>query len=73
MKKCGELTYTDAHYRSGPGRGELWYSNREEMERCLAEMDGYEIYGKKIRLIQWVSYKILQISQIFNFTIVRKY
>ena len=73
MRKCGEVTYTDAHYRSGEGRGEVCYSNREEMERCLFEMDGHEINEQKIRVFEWVSYKLLQISQIFNFTIVRKY
>jgi len=52
MRKCGEVTYTDAHYRSGEGRGEVCYSTREDMERCLDEMDGFEINGKKIRVSQ---------------------
>ena len=70
MRKCGEVTYTDAHYRSGEGRGEVCYSNREEMERCLDEMDGYEINGKQIRLSQGVSNRLFT---IFPFTIARLY
>ena len=58
MKKCGKVTYTDAHYRSGQGKGKVWYEKKEEMEKCLAEMDGYEIHGKKIRVRQLVSYKL---------------
>ena len=46
MRKCGEVTYTDAHYRSGEGRGEVCFSDREGMERCLDEMDGHEINQK---------------------------
>lgn len=50
MRKCGEVTYTDAHYRSGDGRGEVCFANREEQERCLDEMEGFEINGKQIRV-----------------------
>ena len=69
MKRCGEVTFTDV----GIGHGKVCFSNREEMERCLFEMDGHEINEQKIRVFEWVSYKLLQISQIFNLTIVMKY
>ena len=32
-RKYGEVTYTDAHFRSGEGRGEVCFSERSEMEK----------------------------------------
>ena len=64
MRKCGEVTYTDAHYRSGEGRGEVCYASREEMERCLDEMDGFEINGKQIRVSQGVKALLFMASLI---------
>ena len=56
MRKCGEVTYTDAHYRSGDGRGEVCFETREDQERCLDEMDGFDINGKQIRVSRGVRY-----------------
>lgn len=55
MRKCGEVTYTDAHYRSGEGRGEVCFASREDQDRCLDEMDGFEINQKKIHVSRGVS------------------
>ena len=32
-RKFGEVTYTDAHFRSGEGRGEVCFEAREDMEK----------------------------------------
>ena len=32
-RKYGEVTYTDAHFRSGEGRGEVCFAEREDMEK----------------------------------------
>jgi len=49
-RKFGEVTYTDAHFRSGEGRGEVCFEAREDMEKALDEMDGEEIMGKRVKV-----------------------
>lgn len=50
MRRAGEVTYADAHYRSGEGRGEVCYATRDDMDQCLDTMDGFEINQKPIRV-----------------------
>jgi len=49
-RKYGEVTYTDAHFRSGEGRGEVCFSERSDMERALDELDGADIMGKAVKV-----------------------
>ena len=46
FRKFGEVTYTDAHYRSGDGRGEVCFATREDQDRCLDEAEGMDINGR---------------------------
>ena len=55
MRKCGEVTYTDAHYRSGEGKGEVCFATRDDQDCCMKEMEGFEINGKKISVSRGVS------------------
>jgi len=50
MRRAGEVTYADAHFRSGDGRGEVCFATRADMRRCLDTMDGFEINQKAIRV-----------------------
>lgn len=52
FRKFGEVTYTDAHYRSGDGRGEVCFATREEQDRCLDEAEGMDINGRSNRSIR---------------------
>jgi len=52
FRKAGEVTYTDAHFRSGEGRGEVCYATRRDMENALDIMDDFEINGKRVRVSQ---------------------
>jgi arginine/serine-rich splicing factor 4/5/6 len=49
-RKYGEVTYTDAHFRSGEGRGEVCFVERADMDKALEEMDGEEIMGKRVKV-----------------------
>jgi|ERR1719476_1097866 len=48
FRKCGKVTYTDAHQRIGEGRGEVCFDSPEDLKHALKEMDGFEINGRKI-------------------------
>jgi arginine/serine-rich splicing factor 4/5/6 len=48
FRKCGKVTYTDAHQRIGEGRGEVCFDSSEDLKHALKEMDGFEINGRKI-------------------------
>lgn len=50
FRKCGEVTYTDAHYRMGEGRGEVCFETRDGMEKAMKDLNGEEINGKRIKL-----------------------
>lgn len=50
MRRAGEVTYTDAHFRSGEGRGEVCFSNERDMKNCIEMMNGFEIKEKIIRV-----------------------
>ena len=50
FRKCGKVTYTDAHQRIGSGRGEVCFDSADDLKVALKEMNGYEINGKKIEL-----------------------
>ena len=32
-RKYGEVTYTDAHFRTGEGRGEVCFAERDDLEK----------------------------------------
>ena len=40
-RKFGEVTYTDAHFRSGEGKGEVCFAERGDMERGKFDNDAY--------------------------------
>ena len=48
FRKCGTVTYTDAHYRMGQNRGEVCFEREEELKRALKDFDGYELNGREI-------------------------
>lgn len=50
MRRAGEVTYVDAHNRSGRGRGECCFGTRDIMLKAKDELDGFEINGKRIEL-----------------------
>jgi len=49
-RKYGEVTYTDAHFRTGEGKGEVCFAERDDLEKALDEMDGTEIMGKRVQV-----------------------
>ena len=50
MRKVGEVTYTDAHVRSGEGKGEVCFKDRKGLYRAMKKLDKTKVAGKKIRL-----------------------
>merc|ERR1711937_73 len=52
FRKCGKVTYTDAHQRIGEGRGEVCFDSADDLRAALKEMDGFEINGKKISVFK---------------------
>ena len=64
FRKFGEVTYTDAHYRSGDGRGEVCFATREEQDRCLDEAEGMDINGRSNQSILSAIFKVLLFSGI---------
>jgi len=48
FRKCGTVTYTDAHYRMGQNRGEVCFEREDELKRALKDFDGYELNGREI-------------------------
>merc|ERR1712035_49065 len=52
FRKCGKVTYTDAHQRIGSGRGEVCFDSAEDLKVALKEMNGYEINGRKIEVFK---------------------
>ncbi|XP_056129335.1 serine/arginine-rich splicing factor 6-like [Lampris incognitus] len=51
MRQAGEVTYADAHKRSA-NEGVIEFRSYSDMKRALDELDGTDINGKKIRLIE---------------------
>merc|ERR1712117_51894 len=52
FRKCGKVTYTDAHQRIGEGRGEVCFDSADDLKAALKEMNGFEINGKKIEVFK---------------------
>merc|ERR1712117_650744 len=42
FRKCGKVTYTDAHQRIGEGRGEVCFDSADDLKAALKEMNGFE-------------------------------
>ena len=34
-RKYGEVTYTDAHFRTGEGKGEVCFAERDDLEKGI--------------------------------------
>ena len=52
FRKCGKVTYTDAHQRIGSGRGEVCFDTADDLKTALKEMNGFDINGKKIEVFK---------------------
>merc|ERR1711997_1374313 len=52
FRKCGKVTYTDAHQRIGSGRGEVCFDSADDLKQALKEMNGFEINGRKIEVFK---------------------
>ncbi|CBY09430.1 unnamed protein product [Oikopleura dioica] len=50
MRRAGEVTYTDAHVRSGEGNGEVCFKDRKGLYRAMQKLNSTRLGGKKIRL-----------------------
>lgn len=52
FRKCGKVTYTDAHQRIGEGRGEVCFDSADDLKHALKEMQGFDINGRKIEVFK---------------------
>lgn len=65
MRKAGEVTYVDAHTRSGrgnwklfknrkykthQGRGEACFATRDELYRAFEDLQGMKVYDRAVKL-----------------------
>jgi len=50
MRQVGEVTYTDAHIRSGENRGEVCFKSRKGLYMAKKKLDGTKLHGRRIRL-----------------------
>merc|ERR1711953_24643 len=50
MRQAGEVTYTDAHIRSGEHRGEVCFKNRKGLYTAKKKLDRTKLHGRRIRL-----------------------
>ena len=50
MRRAGEVTYTDAHVRSGEGRGEVCFKDRKGLYRAMKKLQRAKLAGKRIKL-----------------------
>ncbi|KAJ1123966.1 hypothetical protein NDU88_002433 [Pleurodeles waltl] len=51
MRQAGEVTYADAH-KERTNEGVIEFRSHSDMKRALEKLDGTEINGRKIRLIE---------------------
>jgi len=51
MRQCGEITYTNTHHQR-PGEGIVEFGSRDDMEYALDKLDGEELDGRRIRLLE---------------------
>lgn len=50
MRQVGEVTYTDAHIRSGENRGEVCFKSRKGLYMAKKKLDNTKLHGRRIRL-----------------------
>ncbi|XP_023846523.1 serine/arginine-rich splicing factor 6 [Salvelinus sp. IW2-2015] len=51
MRQAGEVTYADAH-KERTNEGVIEFGSRSDMRRALDKLDGTDINGRKIRLVE---------------------
>ncbi|XP_069369128.1 serine/arginine-rich splicing factor 6-like isoform X2 [Paralichthys olivaceus] len=51
MRQAGEVTYADAH-KGRANEGIIEYRTRSEMKRAIEKLDGTDVNGRKIRLVE---------------------
>lgn len=51
MRQAGEVTYADAH-KERTNEGVIEFRSYSDMKRALDKLDGTEINGRKIRLVE---------------------
>jgi len=51
FRQCGEITYTNAHNQR-PGEGVVEFGKQDDMDYAMDKLDGEEIDGKKIKLVE---------------------
>ncbi|KAG7520935.1 serine arginine-rich splicing factor 6-like isoform X2 [Solea senegalensis] len=56
MRQAGEVTYADAH-KERTNEGVIEFRSQSDMKRALDKLDGTDINGRKIRLVQEKSRK----------------
>ncbi len=51
MRQAGEVTYADAH-KERANEGVIEFRSYSDMQRALDKLDGTDINGRKIRLVE---------------------
>lgn len=51
MRQAGEVTYADAH-KERTNEGVVEFYSRSDMERALDKLDGRDVNGRCIRLVE---------------------
>lgn len=51
MRQAGEVTYADAH-KGRKNEGVIEFVSYSDMKRALEKLDGTEVNGRKIRLVE---------------------
>lgn len=51
MRQAGEVTYADAH-KGRKNEGVIEFKSYSDMKRALEKLDGTEVNGRKIRLME---------------------
>lgn len=51
MRQAGEVTYADAH-KERTNEGVIEFRSYSDMKRALDKLDGTDINGRKIRLVE---------------------
>ena len=51
MRQAGDVTYADAH-KSRRNEGTVEFANYEDMKAAVDKLDGTELNGRKIKLVE---------------------
>ena len=51
MRQAGEVTYADAH-KTRKNEGTVEFGSYEDMQRAIEKLDGTELNGRKIKLVE---------------------